>query len=90
MNFFNIHRKTPVLESLFNNIAGLQACNFIKRDSNTDAFLWILRNFRSTYFEEQLRMAASEKASLDIWQSPEHTSDLHIDAKGVFRTYSNI
>ena len=25
------HRKTPVLESLFNNIAGLQACDFIKK-----------------------------------------------------------
>ena len=28
-NFPNIHRKTPVLESLFNKVAGLKACNFI-------------------------------------------------------------
>ena len=43
--FRNIHRKTPVLESLFNKVSylqalfnkvlGLQACNFIKGDSNT-------------------------------------------------------
>ena len=26
-----IDRKTAVLESLFNKVAGLQACNFIKR-----------------------------------------------------------
>ena len=28
--FSNIHRKTPVLESLFNKVAGLKVCNFIK------------------------------------------------------------
>ena len=27
----NIHRKTPVLKSLFNKVAGLKACNFIKK-----------------------------------------------------------
>ena len=26
----NIHRKTSVFESLFNRVAGLKACNFIK------------------------------------------------------------
>ena len=31
----NIHRKTPVLESLFDKVAG---------DSNTGVFLWILQN----------------------------------------------
>ena len=29
--FSNIHRKTPVLESLFNKVAGLKVCNFIKK-----------------------------------------------------------
>ena len=29
--FRNIHRKTPTLESLFNKVAALQACNFIKK-----------------------------------------------------------
>ena len=28
--FCNIHRKTPVLESLFNKVPGLKVCNFIK------------------------------------------------------------
>ena len=32
-NFINIHRKTTVLEALFNRVAGLRASNFIKRDS---------------------------------------------------------
>ena len=31
--------ETPVLESFFNNIAGLQSASFLKRDSNTSAFL---------------------------------------------------
>ena len=37
--FHNIHRKAPVLESLFNKVAGLKACNFIERDSNIDVSL---------------------------------------------------
>ena len=28
--FCNIHRKTPVLDSLFHKVLSLQACNFIK------------------------------------------------------------
>ena len=31
LKFRKFHRKAPVLESLFNNVAGLQACNFIKK-----------------------------------------------------------
>ena len=27
----NIYKKTPVLESLFNKVSGLEACNFIKK-----------------------------------------------------------
>ena len=42
---FAFHRKTPVLESIFNKVPCLQAYNFIKRDSNVGAFLWNLRNF---------------------------------------------
>ena len=32
LKFRNIHRKTPVLESLFNKVAGLKAYNFIKKN----------------------------------------------------------
>ena len=31
LKFRNIHRKTPVLESLFHKAASLQACNFVKK-----------------------------------------------------------
>ena len=30
VKFRNIHRKIPVLESLFNKVSGVQACRFIK------------------------------------------------------------
>ena len=46
--FWTIHKirsKLPVLESLFNKVAVLRACNFIKEDSNTGAFLWNLQTF---------------------------------------------
>ena len=29
--FCTFHRKTPVMESLFNKVAGLKTCNFIKK-----------------------------------------------------------
>ena len=57
--FCNIHKKTTVLESFLNKVAGLQG---IKRDPNTGVFLWILKNFKDTYFEEHLRTAASRKS----------------------------
>ena len=43
LKFCNILRKTPVLESIFNKIADLQACIFrsatlLKRDCNTGFF----------------------------------------------------
>ena len=39
--FCNIHRKTPVLESLFNKVAGLTSCpaTLLKRDFNKGVFL---------------------------------------------------
>ena len=40
-----IHRKKPVLESLFNKVAVLRTCNFIKEDSGTGIFLWNLQTF---------------------------------------------
>ena len=44
--FHNIHRKTLVFESLFNKVAGL----LLKRDFNTGVFLWILLNFKNSFF----------------------------------------
>ena len=43
------HRKTPVLESLFNKAAGLKAC------STKVFFCEICENFKSTYYEQHLR-----------------------------------
>ena len=43
--FCNIHRKTPVLESLFNKVVDLRPAILLKRDSNVDISLWILQNF---------------------------------------------
>ena len=40
----NIHRKTPVLESLFNKVPVIQTCYF-KSNSNEGVLLWLLQNF---------------------------------------------
>ena len=55
LKFRNIHRKTPVLESFLNKVAGLEAYPFrlatlLKRDSNTGIFLWILKSFLEQLF----------------------------------------
>ena len=38
-------KKTIVLETLFNKVAGFQACRFIKKRPETTLFLRNLRNF---------------------------------------------
>ena len=58
------HRKAPMLESLFNEIASLKACNFIKKK------LQHCEIFKSTCSEEHLRTTASVylKSKLQIMQ----------------------
>ena len=57
LKFSKFHKKTPVLDSLFDKVAGLQACNFIKNTA-TQAFSCELKN---TFLTEHLRrLAASE------------------------------
>ena len=46
--FRNIHKETPVLKSLFNKNANIQACYFIKKRLQQGVFLTILRNFCPT------------------------------------------
>ena len=38
-NFGNIRRNASVLESFYNKVAGIQDCNFVKRDFCVDVFL---------------------------------------------------
>ena len=38
LKFHNIHRRTPVLESLFNKVALFRPATFLKRDSSTIVF----------------------------------------------------
>ena len=54
----NIHRKTSVLESLFNKVTGLQACNFTKKRLQHRRFPENIAN----YFEKHLRTATSDSS----------------------------
>ena len=49
-NFRKFHKKTPVLESLFNKAAGLKACNFIKKRRQQSFLLVKCEIFKSTFF----------------------------------------
>ena len=42
--FWNIHRKTPMLKSLFNKVTVLRACDFIKKSLQHRCFPVILQN----------------------------------------------
>ena len=44
-----MNMKAPVLESLFNKVAGLNACNFIKKRFQHSFSLWILRTLPVFY-----------------------------------------
>ena len=54
-----ITRHTSELQQEFK----FRSATLLKRDSNTGLFLWLLRNFKDTYFEKHLRTAASENLS---------------------------
>ena len=62
--FRNIHRKTHVLEPLFNKVAGFKACNFIKETPTQEFSYEYCEIFKKTYFEKHLRTAASAQPSV--------------------------
>ena len=66
-----------MLESLFNKVAGLKTCNFIKGDSNTGVFLWMLTNFLRTSILkntcERLLLELSEAALRSIINRSSHS-----------------
>ena len=49
--FRSIHRKTPVLESLFNKVAGLKTRNFIKKALQHWCFPVNIAKFLRTYLQ---------------------------------------
>ena len=48
-----------VMESLFNKVTGLQACNFTKKRLQHRRFPVNIANFKNNYFEKHLWTAAS-------------------------------
>ena len=55
--FFKLgsNRKTPVLGSLFNKIAGLKVCNFLKIDSNTGFSCGYCKICKNSFLVQNLR-----------------------------------
>ena len=50
LKFCKFHRKTPVQESIFNNVACLRPATFLKRDSYTGVSSKICEIFNNTFF----------------------------------------
>ena len=53
-----------MLESLFNKVTGLQACNLTTKRLQHRRFPVNIANFRNTYFEKRLRRAASDSSHI--------------------------
>ena len=69
---YNIHRKTPVLESLFNKAAG-QACNFIKKRLQNKAFSFrFCETFKKVFFTEHGRLLLIIAYINEIWPTLFH------------------
>ena len=50
--YLKIHRKAPVLESLFNEVTGLEVLElYLKRDTNAGVFLWISKFLRTPFLQ---------------------------------------
>ena len=58
--FKNFARKTPVLESLFNNITGMKAWNFLKKRLQHKRFPVNITKFLRTAFFVEHPVAASD------------------------------
>ena len=59
--FFDICKKISVLESLFNKVTGLMACNFIKKETPTQVFSCEYHKmFENSFFYGTPPVAASE------------------------------
>ena len=65
--FRNIHRETPLLDSLFNNVVGLQACNFIKNRLRHRRFPMNNAKFLRTLFLTELLWTRRELLQNSFW-----------------------
>ena len=67
--FRKIHRKTPLLESLFNKVAAQNACNFIKKRLQHRRFpVNIAKRLRAAIFST-LKMKNLSNSHMDTWSS---------------------
>ena len=77
-NFANFNRKTPVLGSLFNKVAGLKVCNI---DSNTGVFCGYCKIFRNSFLTQQLRwllLTVLPRYNKLSWDACSLISHLHV------------
>ena len=63
-----VHRKTPLLESPFNKVAGFAGSAALIKNTPTQVFFCeICETFKNTYFVEQLQTTACGSCKHSIW-----------------------
>ena len=68
--FFKFHWKIPALEALFNNVAGLKGCNFIKKKLQHRCFPVKFAKLFRTLFYRTLLVAASDSPTYGFQKFP--------------------
>ena len=78
-NFGKSHRKTPVLESLFNKVAGLSFVTLSKKPPTQVFSCEICETFKNTYFHRTLPVAASDfSGNMQIFKKSVFYESLHL------------
>ena len=95
--FFRIRKKISVLESLFNKVTGLIACNFIKKQTPTQMFSCEYHKmFENSFLIKKLSLknSTSKKIKyfliLNILQKSTNINILGHSLQGKFQTYMYI
>ena len=85
----NIHRKTPVLKSLFNKVAGLKIRNFIKKSLQRRGFIVniskifkrpVLRNISKRLLLYILIICTAQPPTITCWKSTIETHVKYVES----------
>ena len=73
----NVHKKTPVLELLFNKVTDFEACNCLDRLLSTSCLNWKFKHvemeiFKDTLFTVHLQMTATEIHRVSLLKPGSH------------------
>ena len=74
----------------YNKGSMIQACNFIKKRLQRRCFMWLMRNFKNTYFEKCLETAVFEIYLVLLFWFLEDISEVAVCRRSTKGTYAGV